>query len=52
MSKRMTTDELKRHIADALGELDGLLNGWLFSSNETDQKKPRSCPTGSKHILE
>lgn len=39
MSKRMTTDELKRHIADALGELDGLLNGWLFSSNETDQKR-------------
>lgn len=39
MSKRMTTDELKRHIADALGELDGLLNSWLNSSSETDQKR-------------
>ena len=39
MSKRMTTDELKRHIADALCELDGLLNSWLNSSSETDQKR-------------
>ena len=39
MSKRMTTDELKRHIADALGELDELLNSWLYSSNEIDQKR-------------
>lgn len=39
MSKRMTMEELKRHIADALGELDGLLNSWLCSSSETDQKR-------------
>ena len=46
MSKRMTTDELKRHIADALGELDELLNSWLYSSNEIDQKRAANRERG------
>lgn len=39
MSKIMTTDELRRHIAEALGELDGLLNSWKDSPNEIDRKR-------------
>lgn len=39
MSKIMTTDELRRHIAEALGELDDLLNAWKDSPNEADRKR-------------
>ena len=39
MSKRMATDELQRHIEEAVGELHRLLNSWLDSTEETDQKR-------------
>lgn len=39
MSKRMTADELKRHIAEALNELDALLNSWMNSTDDADQKR-------------
>ncbi len=39
MSKRMTTEELKRHVAEALGELDGLLSTWMNSAADADQKR-------------
>lgn len=39
MSKRMMPEELKRHIAEAVGELEGLLGLWLSSPNEVDQKR-------------
>lgn len=39
MSKIMTTDELKRHIAEAVGELDNLLSALMNSSDEVDKKR-------------
>lgn len=39
MSKRMTIEELKRHVAEAFGELDSLLSSWMNSPNEADQKR-------------
>ena len=39
MSKMMTAEELKRHITEALGELDGLLGLWMNSPEEADRKK-------------
>lgn len=34
MSKRMATDELQRHIEEAVGELHRLLNSWLDTTEE------------------
>lgn len=39
MSKIMTTEELRRHIAEALGELEGLLRSWMNSPDEMDRKR-------------
>lgn len=39
MSKRMSLDELKRHIDEAIGELNRLLDTWMSSSEDSDQKR-------------
>ena len=39
MSKRMETEELKRHVAEAIHELDNLLSSWMGSSNDVDKKR-------------
>ena len=39
MSRRMETEELKRHVAEAIHELDNLLSSWMGSSNDVDKKR-------------
>lgn len=39
MSKRMEPEELQRHVAEALHELDSLLASWMNSPDDADQKR-------------
>ena len=39
MSKRMEPEELQRHVAEALHELDSLLDSWMNSPDDADQKR-------------
>ncbi len=39
MSMKMDADQLQSHIEEAIKELNLLLNEWLTSSNEVDQKR-------------
>lgn len=39
MSTRMTSEELKKHIAEAVGEMERLLTSWMNSSEDADRKR-------------